>query len=247
MKPQDRSQQNPAGNQPPPRLREGSEGMHEPSARWAVSLLGQARPYQTSPNRQGHIWASLQAVDRVPRARRLRLAGALALLLASGLFASAALAQWPGWLARAIHTAPTELRASSPANRATANAAVWTPPLAHQSPAGPSASALETPGVPGGSGQPRRTPEASKLLLDAMRALRVEHRPERARTILARYLAHHPGDPLAEEALVMLVEAAVAHGDSDAPTLAARYFTLYPQGGFADQVRRALAGAASAP
>jgi outer membrane protein assembly factor BamD (BamD/ComL family) len=83
-------------------------------------------------------------------------------------------------------------------------------------------------------------------LLGAMRALRVDHDPDRARTILSQYLAGHPKGALAEEALVMLVEAAVAHGDRDASALAARYFQLYPRGEFAVQVRRALAGTAAA-
>jgi hypothetical protein len=248
MKPPRQFLPNPASNQPPVRLREDAEGMQAPSARWAVSVLQQARPYQPIPGRQERIWAGLQAAHRVSRAGRLRLAFAVALLLVSGLFGSAALAQWPAWLARVIHTAPTEARVRSPANRPpTSLAPAPMPPLVRQAASAPSAPAAEAPGAFAGSGHARRTsrpatPEESQILLDAMRALRVEQRPDRARAILAQYLARRPTGTLAEEALVMLVEAAVAHGDSDAPALAARYFTLYPKGGFADQVRRSLAG-----
>jgi outer membrane protein assembly factor BamD (BamD/ComL family) len=83
-------------------------------------------------------------------------------------------------------------------------------------------------------------PEESESLLSAMRSLRVEHNPTRARAILEDYLARHPRSDLAEEALVMLIEAAVAHDDADAPTLAARYFSLYPKGEFSAQVRHVL-------
>ena len=240
---------NPASNQPPVRLREDAEGMQAPSARWAVSVLRQVRPYQPIPGRQERIWASLQSAHGGSRPGRLRLAFAVALLLVSGLFGSAALAQWPAWLARVIHATPTEARVRSPAGRPipTSRAPAPTPPPVRQAAPAPSAPAAEAPGAFAGSGHARRTsrpatPEESQILLDAMRALRVEHRPDRARVILAQYLARRPTGTLAEEALVMLVEAAVAHGDSDAPALAARYFALYPKGGFADQVRRSLAG-----
>jgi hypothetical protein len=75
-------------------------------------------------------------------------------------------------------------------------------------------------------------------LLEAMRALRIDHNPVRARELLTDYLAQHPRGFLAEEALVMLVEAAAAHHDSDAGALVARYHRLYPDGAFRGQVER---------
>jgi len=76
------------------------------------------------------------------------------------------------------------------------------------------------------------SPEDLGLLLDAMRALRVERNPARARALLTAYLDRHPKGELSEEALVMLVEAAVAHHDGDASALVARYHKLYPRGVF---------------
>lgn len=89
--------------------------------------------------------------------------------------------------------------------------------------------------------------EDSGPLLAAMRALRVEHDPVHARRLLSEYLAEHPRGLLAEEALVMLVEAAVAHHDGDAAALVARYNRLYPNGTFRSRVDRLTAGPASGP
>jgi hypothetical protein len=81
-------------------------------------------------------------------------------------------------------------------------------------------------------------------VLEAMRALRVEANPVRARRLLAGYLDRHPGGSLAEEALAMSIEAAVAHGDDDAPALARKYVRRYPAGHFSGLARRTLDGAA---
>lgn len=81
-------------------------------------------------------------------------------------------------------------------------------------------------------------------VLEAMRALRVEGNPARARRLLAGYLEHHPNGSLAEEALAMSIEAAVAHEDDDAPVLARKYVRRYPSGHFSAVARRTLDGAA---
>ena len=54
----------------------------------------------------------------------------------------------------------------------------------------------------------------------------------RARALLARYLGRHPNGALAEEALALSIEAAVAHHDADAAALGARYLQRYPAGPF---------------
>jgi hypothetical protein len=251
MKSEDPFLRNSIPGEPPARLRDSGEGLQDPSAQWAISMLGWAEPYEPAPGRQERTWAKLQAADRLFQPRWLRFAVAGSALLFAGLFASAALAQWPGWLARIIHTAPTERPARSLAKLPvpTADRATSIAPI-RPSVEEPAALAVAAPSNPA-PGRARRlskaaTPEESEVLLGAMRALRVDHDPDRARTILSQYLAGHPKGALAEEALVMLVEAAVAHGDRDASALAARYFQLYPRGEFAVQVRRALAGTAAA-
>lgn len=228
----------------PVRLRESQQPTLKPSARWAVSMVRAAKPHDDDPGRRERIWASLQTAVRIhpPRIRRtrwLRLTFATSLLFVAGLFVSAAMAQWPGWLARAIEPALNHIHRSG--QRAATAERPEPLPIATSSSSAPGA-----PNVASGQRPPQATPEESQLLLEAMRALRVERSPSRARGILATYLARHPKGALAEEALVMLTEAAAMNGDGDAPALAARYFAQYPNGEFADQVRRAVQGVAPA-
>ena len=69
-------------------------------------------------------------------------------------------------------------------------------------------------------------------MLGGMRALRLDHNPVRARALLTRYLAAHPNGALAEDALALSIEAAVAHHDADASALARGYLRRYPSGPF---------------
>jgi hypothetical protein len=85
-----------------------------------------------------------------------------------------------------------------------------------------------------------REEQETQAVLAGMRALRVDHDPVRARGLLARYLERHPDGALAEEALALTIEAAVAHRDDDAPTLGARYLRRYPGGPFKELASRAL-------
>ena len=75
----------------------------------------------------------------------------------------------------------------------------------------------------------------------ALRALRQNRDPSRARALLNGYLLAHPAGVLAEEALAISIEAALAAHDSDAPTLAARYLRLYPRGYFRSLSRDVIA------
>jgi hypothetical protein len=70
-------------------------------------------------------------------------------------------------------------------------------------------------------------------VLDALVALRREHDPVRAGTLLARYLSAHPNGALREEALVLAIEAADARGDqAGGAQLAHAYQTEFPAGRF---------------
>jgi hypothetical protein len=89
--------------------------------------------------------------------------------------------------------------------------------------------------------------EDAAAVATAMRALRVDQDPVRARGLLSRYLADHPNGALAEEALAMTIEAAIAHHDTDVATLAGRYLRLYPRGSFQALARNALVAQPSAP
>lgn len=231
----------------PSRLRDApTTPGQEASSRWALDLLARAEPYAAAPGRQQRVWLALRA-SRRPPARRMRLAMATLVVAAAGLCATAALAGWPLWLARTLGTAPAVVPTPSPAPTLPALPG-RAPPPPMPIPPSPAPPTVEVAPVP-----PRETPppprratrsavvEDASPLLEAMRALRVEHDPGRARALLAAYLERHPRGALAEEALVMLVEAAVARQDRDASALAARYFRLYPNGPFRGQVERALA------
>ena len=89
--------------------------------------------------------------------------------------------------------------------------------------------------------------EAPSLLLAALRALRVEHDPQRARVLVAECLERHPSARAAEEALAVDIEAAVAHHDPDAAMVAAEYPILYPTGPFSRLAERTLAGVNAPP
>ena len=91
------------------------------------------------------------------------------------------------------------------------------------------------------------TSEDASAVAAAMRALRVEKDPARARGLLARYLGEHPNGALAEEALAMSIEAASAHHDTDVGALAGRYLRLYPHGSFQSLARNALVAQPSQP
>jgi len=240
----------PSPEQDPVRLCATEGNTLDGSAQWAVSLLREAAPYRCAPGRKERVWHALSAV-RFARNGRLRFAFALGALAVSGLFTSAAVAQWPVWLANAIDrivanspedasTAPTQeiarQRHSAPSERAAIPR--LSPPAPETTVALPKAEIAQ-------SSHSRRaakaaSPEDLQPLLDAIRALRVERNPVRARALLTAYLDRYPRSELAEEALVTLIQAAAAHHDSDVQTLAARYFKTYPRGTFRTSVEQAL-------
>jgi hypothetical protein len=232
----------------PPRLRvdAGPAGGADPSAKWAVSLLASAEPTMERPGRQERVWLRLQA-GRVRAPSRRRWAFGVAVLSSCGLLTSAAFAGWPGWLARALGTEPARIIDVTPPPLPPARRSPRATPAPTASPSAPTPAPALAP--PAGDASPPRnrrptrpaSPADTGPLLEAMRALRVERNPARARALLTAYLGQHPRGDLAEEALVMLVEAAVAHHDADAQGLAARYFRLYPRGPFRGQVERTLA------
>jgi hypothetical protein len=243
----------PSLEQDPVRLSAAQENLPDGSAQWAVSLLREATPYRSVVGRKERLWRALPAT-RFARHAKLRFAFAVGALAVSGLFTSAAVAQWPAWLANTIDrivgnsaddalTAPAleiaHLRHSAPSGRPVAPS--LSPP-APETAIAPAASAkAETP-LPA---HPRRaakaaSPEDLQLLHDAIRALRVERDPVRARTLLTEYLDRYPKSELAEEALVTLIQAAAAHHDSDVQALATRYFRTYPRGTFRSSVEQTL-------
>ena len=234
---------------PPRRLVEG----HADQQAWALELLRAAEPYQAPAGRKQRIRLSLGHVPRrAPVLLRPLVAGLV--LMSLGAIATAALRPaLPRWVSRAVERvvdvvrparshvssvdarrAPRPVRVASASEVAVEPAATPAPAIAAvqlPAPARPAAEAATISHVR----RPVRADsreEETALLLDAMRALRRQHDPVRARVLLGRYLQEHPNGALAEEALAMSIEAAVAAHDSDAPALARRYLRSYPSGPF---------------
>ena len=116
--------------------------------------------------------------------------------------------------------------------------------------AAPVVASDRSPPPPVATSRPRRAAvpaggEDTSAVLEAMRALRLQGNPVRARALLAKYLERHPNGTLAEEALAMSIEAAVAHHDADAAALGARYLRLYPAGPFRGLARQTVSAGAT--
>lgn len=221
-----------------------AEGAVDP---WAVDLLRAETPYRAPTGRKQRVRMSLgqSAARRAPRV--LRPAIVAGVLIGCGAFASAALGHWPGWMARAVQ------RWVPPAPVATAPLSEPRGPGGHRPPqllpepttadSADSIVAMAPTLAPSGAREatvaprshhppPSGAAEDTAVVLEAMRALRLERNPVRARVLLNRYLDRHPTGTLAEEALAMSIEAAVAHHDADAAALGAHYLRLYPTGPF---------------
>jgi hypothetical protein len=235
----------------------------DPNAAWAVGLLRGAEPYRAPAGRKQRVQLRLGHVVRRRPTWLLRLAVASVVLFGGAAIVRAGLGHWPGWVTRAYErvvgpepaarTAPARAhrtRHEAPAianaqvdDRAEPEAAVAPPiaaPVAPEKPAprdSVSPSRIRrAPVAPAPAASEDTTPVSA-----AMRALRVERNPVRARALLARYLAAHPNGALAEEALALSIEAALAHQDGDVAALANRYLRLYPEGSFQALARQALA------
>jgi hypothetical protein len=256
----------PAGAAEPQRLLEepGINGA-DPSAAWALGLLRGAEPYRAPAGRKQRVQLRLGH----PTRRRaplllLRFAVMACVLMGGAAIVSAAMGRWPDWVTRAYERvvgprpeARARAHAHAPrhveASRVAAVDEVPWPeiPIAPEPEVPAPRRAPRSTAAPARPARPVALPtpvgEDSSAVTAAMRALRVEHDPVRARGLLARYLAEHPNGNLAEEALALSIEAALAHRDSDAVALAERYLRLYPRGSFQSLARQARQSAAQPP
>ena len=91
------------------------------------------------------------------------------------------------------------------------------------------------------SSQPRvAASEDPSCVVDAIQALRTDHDPARAGTLLAEYLARYPHGALTEEAVALSIEAAAARHSPGAVAFAERYLRDYPNGRFSRAAEQAL-------
>ena len=222
-----------------------------PRSEWAVDLLRSASPYQPPQGRKERVRLGLAERSSRRAPVWLRPAVAAAVLIGGGAIASAALGSWPGWIVRAYHSLVAPSAVSPPAPAPETKARPHVPVIAAPPPTAPApprtnlAAREPTPVARAARrGAPTATAttaaDADRLVLEAMRALRLQHNPVRARALLSRYLDRHPNGALAEEALALSIEAAVAHQDADAAALAARYVRQYPRGPFHGLARQTL-------
>jgi hypothetical protein len=251
----------PQGAEPPRLLDDPGDRERDATGAWAMQLLRGTEPYRTPAGRKQRVQLRLGHVPRRRAPVLLRFAVAASVLCGSAAIVRAAMGHWPDWVARAYdRVIGARPAASTPARAHAARHAHDGRPAVP--PAAPVADDVPWPEVPiepiadASTPRPVRTAarppravlppapvaaEDASAVSAAMRALRVEHDPVRARGLLARYLAEHPNGNLAEEALALSIEAALAHHDTDAGGLANRYLRLYPQGAFAGLAQRALA------
>jgi hypothetical protein len=247
----------------PQRLLEDPDVAADPNAAWAVGLLRGAEPYRAPAGRKQRVQLRLGHVVRRRPSWLLRLAVASVILFGGAAIVRASLGRWPGWVTRAyervVGPAPAARTAPARAHRTRYEAPAIA--QAHVDDSGEPEPAVAppivAPAVPerpaprdvAPAPRPRRAPvapapaasEDTTPVSAAMRALRVDRNPARARALLARYLGEHPNGALAEEALALSIEAAIAHQDGDVAALANRYLRLYPEGSFQGLARQALA------
>ncbi len=237
----------------------------------ALELLGAAKPYRFTAGRKERMWFRMMPLARGRSRRLSRpliATGILTALLGGTAIAGGALGYWPAWAIGAYARLLPSLFLSQPvaptmptvvSSRMGGRGARSGVPgggsdvataASEQTSAGQDQviAAAETP-PRHDAGTWTRARHAVRMLptddvtqvAAALRALRQNRDPSRARDLLNGYLLAHPAGVLAEEALAISIEAALAAHDGDAPTLAARYLRLYPRGYFRSLSRDVIA------
>jgi hypothetical protein len=235
----------------------------------AFELLRAASPYVETQDDKERVGVALSATRARGVPRLLGPVTLAGVLLGFGAVASATIWHWPDWI---VQTVQLLAAAPAPAPSPSSPSPVRRDhrlSRTQRSLGAPDLSAVAEPDVTwrpeerdlsrdsslGGVSRgenlgrvrirrvsPVTAGEDTGPVLAAMRALRRDHDPVRARILLTDYLQQHPGGTLAEEALAMSIEAAVAHQDADIVSLAKNYLRLYPSGPFRGFASRTLAG-----
>ena len=242
---------------PPRRLVDG----HGDQQAWAMELLRAAEPYQAPAGRKQRIRLSLGHVPRrAPAVLRPLVAGLV--LMSLGAIATAALRPaLPRWVSRAVERVVDVVRpARSHVVVGEARRAPHPVRLASASDSRPRTGSGARRAACSAARVRRRRDRRPRRRFPMFAAPRVptagkkrqpccwrrcapcdaERDPARARVLLGRYLQEHPNGALAEEALAMSIEAAVAAHDGEAPALARRYLRSYPAGPFRSVALQAL-------
>lgn len=213
-----------------------------PSFGSLLELLRSAARYELSPFSKPAIKSRLARAATAPKVRRRGLQ--LALIGGAGLLAAtAAAAGYSMWTPSSAVGEPAHGGApASPAPRALAARAPVVPAEAEPAPSEPAPSE-SAPAVPSsarrGAERPRAGEDPSQVA-EAVRALRKQGDAARAQALLEQYLKTNPRGALAEDALALSIEAALARKDARAADYARRYLARYPNGRFRAVAERAL-------
>jgi hypothetical protein len=223
------------------RLIEGAGG-HRLGARAQELVRAMGGPTPESPERARRVRRSLDAPVRgAPRwAWRVALAvGLLGVSAAAAAGGTALSNAFGSKLEVPVEHAPAPAQRPAPrprpeVARVEPTAVVEVPSNERVSPSAQGAAlAAPRPALTAPQSDVARVHEAAK-------ALRHDGDPERALQLLER--AGTRSGPLAEEALALRIEAALAKGDGRQAKLAAQYLTQYPNGRYRELAKKALAG-----
>ena len=223
-----------------------------------ADLVRATPPAEPAPFDRARILARIHGSK--PSRRGVALRAGLAVLLLAGV-STAAVAVERAWTARrglrAVNLVvpsivapslkqPPVAVAKDEAAPAFAVADPEVPPAVRQAltPAVPRADAPRARQVPKPAGfalsAAAKDGEDPAPVLEAIRALRSEGDPTRAGNLLADYLRAHPRSMLAEDALALSIESALARHDArSAGDLAKRYLVQYPNGRYRAYALRA--------
>ena len=220
----------------------------EPAFRRGVEVLRETPATPQVPGMKQRVWRSIRRASATPapggfRTLVIKLAMVVIVCLGAGT-AGAVITR--RWIVPALDGVPPATPPSTPLparaekvspvpaidSAATAAAAPATETVDERrisKPASRSAPKKPASPLPSAAAVARERTE----VLDALVALRREHDPGRAGTLLTRYLAAHPRGALREEALVLAIEAADARKDAaGAQQLAQTYQAEFPAGRF---------------
>jgi hypothetical protein len=230
----------------------------EPLFRRGVEMLQETPPTAEMPDVKQRVWRSIQrAPTPTPTPRRLavllpRLALVAIVALGAGTAGAVIAHRWQRSQGGSVPARDSVASSPPRSMLGPARPEKASPIQAIADTASDAVEASPRPRAPARSAPKKLTslpPSAASVarerteVLDALVALRREHDPVRAGTLLARYLSAHPNGALREEALVLAIEAADARGDkAGAEQLAHAYQAEFPAGRFLPFARSHIDG-----
>ncbi len=225
------------------RLRDIEDG--SPLIQDAQRLLDAAPPTAESTERMQRVRRAIDQAEDVPAFgfwRRPLSAMSIALgVLLVGASALAAVGWYMQSATPAVNAAPTPRATSTPVTPRVMNEDEASPPVVSEpataTPKKTRPNAARPRSEPAAVAEPSRD---SALVHQALKALRRDHDPATAARLLREQRASYPESPLAEEALSLQIEAALALQDPRARELATQYVARYPQGRYVAIAARAL-------